>query len=240
MNVSASKPRGYLTETIIRELSLRLAQGTYLPGQKLPSEQALCKEFDVSRSVIREAVASLRLGGRLVARHGVGVFVAENDGRQLGFSPVPADDEVRAAAQILELRIGIETEAVMLAARRRTPAALAAVTAAFDHCNTVAGQDPETEAQADFAFHMAIARATQNPQFIQLLNTLGPEIIFDLTLKQRQLNAQQRKTRQRKMNREHGAILAAITMGNANAARTALRKHLEESLSRYRRLLENS
>lgn len=240
MNMSASKPRGYLTEAIIRELSQRLSQGTYLPGQKLPSELELCKEFDVSRSVVREAVASLRLGGRLIARHGVGVFVAENEGRQLGFNPVAVENEVRAAAQILELRLAIETEAVMLAAQRRTPATLAAITAAFDHCNAVPENDQQAEAQADFDFHLAIARATQNPQYVQLLKTLGPEIIFDLTLKQRQMNDRQRTSRKRKMSREHGVILAAITMGNSTAARAALRKHLEESLSRYQRLLDNS
>ena len=108
MNASLGTRRANLAEIVIQELSSRIDNGTYGPGDKLPSEQALCKEFNVSRPVIREAVASLRLGGRLIARQGVGVFVVEQDVKRIGFAIDSVVDDVRAAAQILELRLGIE------------------------------------------------------------------------------------------------------------------------------------
>jgi DNA-binding FadR family transcriptional regulator len=239
MDATTGTRRENLAETVIRELSNRIDIGTYGPGEKLPSEQALCKEFNVSRPVIREAVASLRLGGRLIARQGVGVFVVEQDVKRIGYALSTAVDDVRAAAQILELRLGIETESVARAAERRSPTSMADITKAFDRFNALDGTDLEEEAKADFEFHLAIARATNNPHFTQLLEALGPDIIFDLHLKHGQSTGKSRQAHIKKIGREHGAILSAITMGDINGARNALRKHLEESLSRYQRLVQS-
>lgn len=237
MSLMAGTRRGNLAETVIQELAERIDKGVYGPGEKLPSESEMCKEFNVSRPVIREAVASLRLGGRLIARQGIGVFVVEQDARRIGFTLTSADDDIRAAAQILELRLGVETESVARAAERRTPATLAAITEAFDRFNALDGSDLEAEAEADFAFHLAIARAANNPHFTQLLEALGPDIIFDLNLKHGRATGKSRLSHIKKIGREHGAILSAITMGDVSGARSALRKHLEESLSRYQRLV---
>ncbi|MFF3699798.1 MULTISPECIES: FadR/GntR family transcriptional regulator [Pseudomonas] len=239
MNASFGTRRANLAETVIHELSNRIDNGTYGPGQKLPSEQELCKEFGVSRPVIREAVASLRLGGRLIARQGVGVFVVEQDVKRLGFALSTAVDDVRAAAHVLELRLGIETESVARAAERRSPSSVAQITEAFDRFNALDGSNLEEEARADFEFHLAIARATNNPHFPQLLEALGPDIIFDLNLKHGQSTGKNRLAHIKKIGREHGAILSAISMGDVNAARSAVRKHLEESLSRYQRLVDS-
>ncbi|UUT20950.1 FadR/GntR family transcriptional regulator [Pseudomonas sp. T8] len=239
MNASLGIRRANLAETVIQELSARIDNGIWGPGQKLPSEQELCKEFGVSRPVVREAVASLRLGGRLVARQGVGVFVVEQDVKRIGFAIDTVVDDVRAAAQILELRLGVEVESVARAAERRSPTSMAQITEALDRFSALSDASLEEEARADFEFHLAIARATNNPHFTQLLEALGPDIILDLNLKHSQVHGKNRQAHIKKIAREHGAILSAITMGDVTGARTALRKHLEESLSRYQRLLDS-
>lgn len=236
MNETLIARRGNLTEAVIGELLSRIESGTYTPGQKLPTELELCREFGVSRTVVREAVASLRLGGRLFSRQGLGVFVADQDARKLNFA-IGQIDDIRSAMQILELRLGVELEAVTLAAARRTPEALTDITAAFDRLASLKTDNVEEEAQADFGFHMAIARATGNPHFPQFLEAVGRDISFDLRLKHGQ-PAQGREAYVKKISREHGAILSAIMQGNAKAARSALRQHLEESLVRYRRLID--
>jgi len=230
--------RANLAETVIAELSDRIDSGIYGPGDKLPSEQELCKEFNVSRPVVREAVASLRLGGRLIARQGVGVFVVEQDNKRLGFDLSPVDN-VRTALQVLELRLGVETESVARAAERRTPDSMVDITKAFDNFNALDGSDLEEEAKADFEFHLAIARATKNPHFPQFLEALGKDIILDLRLKHGQAAGKSRQSHIKKITREHGAILSAISLGDVGAARTALRKHLGESLARYQRLVDS-
>lgn len=238
MNGALGTKRANLAEAVIMELSNRIDSGVYGPGDKLPSEQELCKEFNVSRPVVREAVASLRLGGRLIARQGVGVFVVEQDTKRLGFELNPVDN-VRTALQVLELRLGVETESVARAAERRTPDSMADITKAFDTFNALDGSDLEEEAKADFEFHMAIARATKNPHFPQFLEAIGQDIIFDLRLKHGLATGQSRRTHIKKIGREHGAILSAISLGDVSAARSAIRKHLEESLARYQRLVDS-
>lgn len=239
INPQLGQRRGNLTEAVINELSSRIEAGTYAAGDKLPSEQELCREFGVSRTVVREAVASLRLGGRLVSRQGLGVFVVDQPPSRLDFHVAPAEN-VRAALHILELRLAVEVEAVALAAARRSPAAIADITRAYDRLQSLDDASIEEEAQADFEFHAAIARATNNPHFPQFLAALGPDIISDLQLKHAQSPGQKRGQYTKKINREHGAILSAISQGDVSAARSALRKHLEESLLRYRRLVEAS
>jgi GntR family transcriptional regulator, transcriptional repressor for pyruvate dehydrogenase complex len=65
---ASSGKRRSLTELVIQALNDKINRGEYTPGSKLPTEPELCTEFGVSRAVIREAVASLKLGRRLIAR----------------------------------------------------------------------------------------------------------------------------------------------------------------------------
>ncbi|WP_406820046.1 FadR/GntR family transcriptional regulator [Pseudomonas sp. KnCO4] len=238
MSETLGSRRANLAETVIQELTHRIDNGTWGPGDKLPSEQELCREFSVSRPVVREAVASLRLGGRLLARQGVGVFVVGQDVKKIGFAIDGVVDDVRAAAQILELRLGVESESVARAAERRSPASLALITEAYDRFNALEDVSLQEEAEADFQFHLAIARATNNPHFTELLEALGPEIILDLNLKHRHVRGSNRQAHTRKIAREHGAILSAISLGDVAGARAAVRKHLDESLSRYQAMLD--
>ncbi|MET0607022.1 MAG: FadR/GntR family transcriptional regulator [Beijerinckiaceae bacterium] len=234
--MSLVRKRANLTEAIIKALCGRVDGGTYAPGDKLPSEMELCREFGVSRTVVREAVASLRLGGKLYSRQGLGVFVTQSEETRPHFAVAPIDD-VRSAMQVLEIRIGVESEAVMLAASRRTPETISEITRAFDRFNALDPGHAEEEAKADYGFHLAIAHAAANPHFPQFLEVLGQDIAFDLHLKHGHASRLNRSAYVKKISREHGAILSAISQGDTRAARVALRRHLEESLNRYRLLL---
>lgn len=230
--------RGNLAEIVVAQLSERIDSGLYPPGEKIPSSARLCEEFGVSRTVIREALTSLRVAGRVIARQGAGVYVTDKDVKTLNFE-ISRIEDIRSAMQILELRFGVEIQAAGLAATRRTPEALADIARAYDHLETLETEDVVVEAQADFEFHLAIARATRNPHFPHFLQAVMGEISFDLVLKHRQM--QSLRTRQaylKKINREHAAILAAIMQGDAKGAKHALTQHLEESLNRYRAMLD--
>ena len=233
--VSENRRRVNLTETVIAELTRRLNDGTYKPGDKLPTETELCRDFGVSRTVVREAVASLRLGGRLVSRQGIGVFAAQSDAKTINYETGQTDD-IRSAMQILELRLAVELGSVALAAARRTPEDLAGIVRAFDAFAGLENVTAEEEAKADFEFHLAIASATGNPHFRQFLEAVGHSISLDLRLKHG-VAAGGRQAHIKKLSREHAAIVSAISQKDPRAARKALQNHLEESLTRYRRLL---
>jgi len=233
--MSVITQRGNLAEIVVAKLVERIDSGRYAPGEKIPSSAQLCEEFGVSRTVIREALTSLKVAGRVTARQGSGVYVTEKDAKTLNFE-ISRIEDIRSAMQILELRLGVEMQSVALAAQRRTPEALAEIARAFDHIENLDTNDAEIEARADYEFHLAIAKATRNPHFPRFLEAVMGEINFDLVLKHSQSDRSY-NAYLKKINKEHAAILAAITQGDAKAAKNALASHLEESLNRYRTML---
>jgi GntR family transcriptional regulator, transcriptional repressor for pyruvate dehydrogenase complex len=232
---TSSGKRRSLTELVIQALSDRIERGDYPPGSKMPTEPELCAEFSVSRTVIREAVASLKLGRRLIARHGVGVFVAEAPG-QSGDANFIDTNTLHNSMHVLELRSGVETECAAYAAQRRSEAHLRALKEVYARMEIVAVDDDAECARADFEFHLAVATCSENPHFTSILRTLGQEIIIDLRLKHAKANPKERKTYIRRIQREHGEILDAIERQDVSGARRAMRRHLNESLERYHNL----
>ncbi|MBN3751775.1 FadR family transcriptional regulator [Paraburkholderia sp. Tr-20389] len=232
---ASSGKRRSLTELVIQALSDKIDRGEYAPGAKLPTEPELCTEFGVSRTVIREAVASLKLGRRLIARHGVGVFVAEAAEHSAGAGFIDSTT-LNSSMHVLELRIGVETECAAYAAQRRSDAHLRALKEVYARMEIVAVDDDAECARADFEFHLAVATCSENPHFASILRTLGQEIIIDLRLKHAKANPKERKTYIRRIQREHGDILEAIEKQDESAARRAMRRHLNESLERYHNL----
>lgn len=67
-------PYYYQLEEFLKE---QIENGAWKPGQKIPSEAELCETFDVSRTVVRQALNELVHEGVLYRRRGKGTFVAE-------------------------------------------------------------------------------------------------------------------------------------------------------------------
>ncbi len=229
--LAARRPRT-LALGLVEALGERIRDGRLAPGDKLPTEAAVMAEFGVSRTVVREAISKLQAAGLVQTRHGVGTFVLASDGTAFRIAP-DQYATLRDVIAVLELRIGVESEAAALAAQRRTEdnlerlrAALAAFGAAVE-----AGDDA---VDADFQFHLEIARATQNTHFSELLASLGTMIIPRARLDR--ANAEpQRAAYLRRVNAEHEGILDAIAAGDIEAARAAMRTHLANSRERRRR-----
>src|SRR5687768_9177032 len=60
----------------IRNILIRRLSEAYAPGDRFPTEQQLCVEFDVSRETVREALAGLEREGLIARRRGSGTAVA--------------------------------------------------------------------------------------------------------------------------------------------------------------------
>ena len=110
---------------VVEALADRIRDGRLAPGDKLPTEAAFMAEFGVSRTVVREAMSKLQASALVETRHGVGTFVV-GTGDSAVFR-IRADQlaTLRDVVAMLELRIGVETEAAGLAAQRRTAENLA-------------------------------------------------------------------------------------------------------------------
>ncbi len=115
------RPRSLALE-LVEVLGDRIRDGSLSPGDKLPTEADFMAEFGVSRTVVREAISKLQAGGLVQTRHGIGTFVI-GLGEAAPFKLAPEQfATLRDVIAVLELRIGIETEAASLAAQRRNAA----------------------------------------------------------------------------------------------------------------------
>lgn len=216
---------------IVAALRARIDSGALRPGDKLPTEPQLSAEFGVSRTVIREAVAALRSDGLLKSRQGSGVFVLAPTARPER-SPMTEVDRSRLSSvlSLLELRIAIETEAAALAAQRCSPEQEETMLAALAHLRQEV-QAGRSAVEADFAFHNAVAIASGNPRFVEMLALFGADLIprsrvgDGVRADPAYLSA---------LDDEHVAIVQAIQNRDAEAARHAMRHHLAHSQQRYR------
>jgi DNA-binding FadR family transcriptional regulator len=135
---------------------------------------------------------------------------------------------------LLELRIGVETEAAGLAAQRRSEAQVRAMRQAL--ARFVAAVDAGEDAvDADFALHQEIARATGNEHFVRLLAMLGVNAIPRARLGGTAAGGPDHQAYLRRVHGEHESIVDAIAAGDADAARAAMRTHLANSRERRRR-----
>jgi len=221
-----------LALSVVEQLAERIRSGRVAVGEKLPTEAAIMGEFGVSRTVVREAISRLQASGLVETRHGIGTFslgAGEAPGFRITAENVGTLQDVIA---VLELRIGVETEAAALAAQRRTEANLSQIRLALDAVTEAvdAGRDAVA---SDFQFHLEIARATQNTHFTDLMSTLGSAIIPRARLPGEDPDIQHAYLR--RVNAEHENILEAIASGDPDAARAAMRTHLANSRERRRR-----
>lgn len=229
-------PRLKLSARVAGELRTQLLAGAYPPGRKLPTENRLAERFGVSRTVVREALATLAADGLVEARQGAGVFAIAK--ASTAFSAIGLDigNKISVALNVLEVRMGIEIESAGLAAQRRNGAQEAAIQEAFFEFDRLLELDQAT-GKTDFAFHRAIAAATNNSFYIEVLDALGERTIpCDLTSPWG-TDSVLSKNYQFGLQREHLAILKAISAGDPDAARAAMRRHLTNSQDRYRRRL---
>ena len=227
------RPRTLALE-LVDSLGDRIRAGQLQTGDKLPTEAAIMGEFEVSRTVVREAISKLQAAGLVETRHGIGTFVlGPGDGPSFKITPEQFST-LQDVIAVLELRIGLETEAAGLAALRRSEGNLLALRKALDAVIAAveAGQD---SVAADFQFHLEIARATQNGHFAELMSTLGSQIIPRARLEPSVDMSAERLAYMRRVNAEHESILDAITSQDAESARAAMRTHLSNSRERRRR-----
>jgi DNA-binding FadR family transcriptional regulator len=228
------RPRS-LALDLVDAFSERMRDGRLPVGDKLPSEQALMAEFNVSRTVVREALSKLQASRQVVTRHGIGTFVAAPAAEDHAFRVAPEQfDTLRDVIALLELRAGVESEAAGLAAQRRSDDNLAAMRRALETLASGLAQG-EDAVNADFQFHLEIARATQNPHFAQLMSALGSKVIPRVRLQDQAPPDPQRLEYLHRVQQEHESIFDAIAARDSEAARAAMRMHLVSSRERRRR-----
>ena len=227
------RPRSLALE-LVEALGDRIRDGRLAAGDKLPTEAEFMAEFGVSRTVVREAISKLQASGLVQTRHGIGTFVV-GLGDAAPFRLAPEQfATLRDVIAVLELRIGIETEAASLAAQRRNADNLRQMRSALDAVAAAVEQGRDAVGP-DFQFHLEIARATQNAHFADLMSSLGTMIIPRARLDGAPDMSDEQRLYLKRVNAEHESIFDAIRNQDSDAARAAMRTHLANSRERRRR-----
>lgn len=198
---------------VLRDLRDAVESGVIHVGERLPSESALAARYSVSRTVIREVLRALEAKGLTVTRDGKGTFVVATHPHDVMF-------EGYSAAHLMEARPGVEIPAAALAALRRTEEQLDTIAQLIERMEKE--KDETVWTRLDASFHLAIAQASGNPVFADVVASLAAALAGQSEM----LNGQ--PLRRAASQAEHRTIAAAVARGSAVEAEDAMRFHLEQ------------
>ena len=155
-----------LTDQVYSQLKSLLLSGEWPEGTKIPSENSLCRQFSVSRVVVREALQMLRAEKLIVTRHGMGTFAANPDNFLPTAQPFRLSEQSYRA--FLDFRSAVEFSAVRLSCKTATEEDYRRMEACLQDMSD-AGGDHEKYNQADYNFHYAVVCASHNDMLIRAM-----------------------------------------------------------------------
>lgn len=212
--------RGRLSEYVADAIIAQLAASDLKAGDRLPTEPELESQFDVSRSVIREATRILVDRGVVTIRPRKGMVVADFDGTAVARQfELLLQLKHGSFEQLMEMRLVLEVGVIEHAAHRHTAKDRKDIEAAL--ANFREHETSHREAlEADLEFHVAVARASHNPFFVYLINPIN-DYLRSVYSESLGYDAATQET-----FREHTEIAEAIFRRDAAAAGLHAREHL--------------
>ena len=211
-----------VAEEVADRIRMLMLDGTFPPGEPLPSERHLAERFGVSRGSIRDALRTLETIGLLETRHGQGTFPHELSVERL-VAPLASVMAYRSDLQdeLMDVRRMFEPAVARAAALRATEEDLADLQRILDaqRQKLKTGQSAITE---DTAFHAILARATRNRVVMSIMATLN-----DLLVESRTQSLQQKGRPSRSID-GHEAVVSALRRGDGDGASQAMRNHIDQ------------
>lgn len=208
---------------IADQLVARIEAGEYSPGSRLPSERELVEELQVSRPTLREALIALEIMGFVTVRGGSGIYVAEKDKHHTDIDPGFGSFE------LLEARKIVETDTAAIAARTITPDQLSELRVQLELQIKGLEEEGVMPEENDMRFHTLIAAATGNGALHYIVHQLWrfrrESDIWRLIDERSGAKIQQSRSAE-----EHVRIFAAIEARNPEAARKAMRRHIQSNI----------
>lgn len=221
-----------LTQRVTRQLEERIIASHLRPGDRLPAERELARQFGVSKTVVREAIMALTARSLLEPIPGGGSVIRTPSAQAVAQSMslfLRGTNRELDYARVHEVRRTLEIEIAGLAAERRTEADIARMEEILTEMEALGEPTRARYSEDDVAFHAAIARATQNPLFALLLDSVA-----DIMLEVRRLGGQVPGSFENG-RAHHRALFARIKSQDVNGARQAMLAHLIDSEEIMRR-----
>ncbi len=219
-----------LTERAEQQLRALVLDGSFKPGDRLPSEGEMGRMLGVSRTVVREAVRKLVAVGLVEARNGSGIYIRPLDAALVA---QPLGLLVRGrrltAEQLIEVREAIEVEIAELAAKRAKADDIRALEETIETLQRKNVSRAEV-IEADLAFNRRLAAATHNPLLEALsdaMNTVLRDFVENVVSELGGADARERTIR------DHTRILDRVKARDPRGAQRAAQAELADA----RRLL---
>lgn len=212
-------------ERVAEQIEKRILDGELRKGDRLPTERELAEQFRVSRTAVREAMKILAQKGLVDMRPGRGTIVIDGASaamqNSIGLMMKLKLGEIGGSDSLVEFRTILEIEIAALAAARTTEKEISVMRMAIDSMDQSLN-DADAFIAADNIFHEALAQATQNALIIILINS-----IVNLLSEQRKQIFEVEGGPQRGQI-HHRRILESIIRRDPEAARAAMRSHLQQ------------
>ncbi|MGW6194958.1 GntR family transcriptional regulator [Kribbella sp. NPDC055110] len=194
-----------LREQVLAELRRRIVDGEYREGERL-TETRLADDFGVSRNPVREALRVVEAEGfvQILPRRGAVVSTLDET----------------AVRDLFAVREQLETLAAGLAAERATSAGIATLRGLVEDANAAAkAEDFDRVAELNSAFHRAVIDVSGNRWLHSISTAMYHHVhwVFRVGAAQRAPHSSE----------EHVRLVEAIEAGDAAAASTAARLHVE-------------
>ncbi|QLF71871.1 FadR family transcriptional regulator (plasmid) [Peteryoungia desertarenae] len=217
---------------VINQIGVDVISGRYPVGSTLPNDAELMAEFDVSRTVLREALKTLEAKGLLEARPKVGTKVSRRSRWGL-YDPMVLGWHLEAAPDpdfingLFEVRYSLEPQAAAEMARRRTADQTRLMYYWIRQMETSLDQ-LQNFALADFELHRIIVDAARNP----FIRALSGAIELSHALAYRSLGEAVDPEALVKTFECHRTLASAIEQGDEVAAREAMNAAIEHDRGR--------
>ena len=218
-----------LVVRVVSAIRAEIESGQLAPESRLPTEQQLAEQLNVSRSVVREAIAQLKADGVLTARRGLGSFISQTPAGTVFRFPQP-NGRRPDLAQMFEVRLWMEAPGASLGAQGRDTADLQRMKSALQAMQDNR-DDFEAAALADVEFHRAIADASKNDYFVAFHDFLRSQLAS--ARKTAWENSASRfATGSADATLEHQQLYQAIADGDAQRAAASAEAHLRAAARR--------
>jgi len=213
---------------IVNAIRRELGLGRVLAGQRLPAPERLAARFGVDIGMIERVLGSLHAGGMLIPGPG-GELMLQNPAPNRTLLADALQRDPLGIVHFTEYRAVLEAGAAGIAAHRRTDDDIAAMVRAQQRL--VDSTDPIESRNADTAFHLAIAYATDNQVLVERIEDARMEVVGAVDLMRKGFI---------KVASYHGheVILRAIRSGNSHEASEAMRLHIDTTRQEFQKQLE--
>lgn len=203
-------------EKIIEQILELIREGKLKPGDRLPSERALCEELGIGRTSLKQAISALSTMGIVESRQGEGNFIVQNlsVGLRIPFTAQLLLGDCKIS-DLVQIRYLIETQIVRIVSQVITEKQQQDLREIVERMRTLSSHTERVARNAEF--HEYLVRISGNELLISIYQNISSLIAHQVRFADG-INFYE----------NHRQLLEAICSRDAERAEVLMRTHFEE------------